>query len=136
MNYKGYCLWADDIPNAKAPHYIVIASKKNEEGFVLVLAISSIKYNQDGSSKYYDTACKVNIGDITDNDGNNIITKPSFVRYQYAVEMHQDAIFTKQIKRKYRYKSKLSDDLLKRIQNGAKISTELEPRFRKYFDFF
>ena len=22
MDYKGYCLWADDVPNPKAPHYI------------------------------------------------------------------------------------------------------------------
>ena len=29
MNYKGYCLWASDVPNANAPHYIVIVSDKD-----------------------------------------------------------------------------------------------------------
>ena len=31
---------------------------------------------------------------------------------------------------------KISEELLKRIQDGAKISEDLEPRFQKYFDFF
>ena len=45
-------------------------------------------------------------------------------------------ILSKQFSDKYRYKCKISDDLLKRIQNGAKTSQELELRFQKYFDFF
>lgn len=136
MDYKGYCLWADDIPDSLALHYIVIASSENEDGNVLVLAISSIKYNSDGTPKYYDKACEINIGDIIDDAGNSIITKPSFIRYQYAVEMLSTSIFTKQISCRYKYKSKISDVLLKKIQYGATISAELEPRFRKYFNFF
>lgn len=136
MDYKGYCLWADDIPDTTAPHYIVIASSEDENGYVLVLAISSIKYRSDGSPKYYDPACVLNAGDIVDDTGKNVITKPSFVRYQYAVEMLPQAIFAKQLGRCYRYQCKISAALLKRIQDGARISAELEPRFRKYFDLF
>ena len=45
-------------------------------------------------------------------------------------------ILSKQFDDKYRYKCKISEELLKRIQDGAKISEDLEPRFQKYFDFF
>lgn len=136
MNYKGYCLWADDVPDEKAPHYIVISSDEDEDGNVLVLAISSIKYNIDGTPKYYDKACPINIGDIIDCNGKNIITKPSFIRYQYAVELPSALILEKQLNNKYKYKSKISEELLKRIQDGSKISLELEPRLKKYFKYF
>lgn len=136
MDYKGYCLWADDIPNTDAPHYIVIASSENPEGKVLVVAISSIKYRENGSEKYYDKACILSENDIIDDKGNNVLSRPSFIRYEYAVEIVHKDLLKKQFNNHYRYKCKISDDLLKRIQDGAKISQELEPRFCKYFNFF
>ncbi len=136
VNYKGYCLWADDIPDPLAPHYIVVTSDSNPEGLMLVCVISSIKYKPDGTPKYHDTACLIHPGEITDESGRSIITKPSFVRYQYACEMESNDILLKQLSGKYKYKCKISDALLKRIQDGAKISLELEPRFKKYFDYF
>ena len=87
MNYKGYCLWADDVPNPKAPHYIVITSSANPDDMVMVVAISSIKYKYDGSEKYYDKSCVLSVGDIVDDKGNSILTKPSFIRYEYAIDM-------------------------------------------------
>lgn len=136
VNYKGYCLWADDVPDPLAPHYIVITSDLNPAGLVLVCAISSVKYKLDGTAKYHDTACLIHPGDILDEQGRSVITKPSFVRYQYACEMESNELLLKQLAGKYKYKCKISDELLKRIQDGAKISVELEPRFRKYFDYF
>ena len=136
MDYKGYCLWADDVPNPEAPHYIVITSSENPDGLVLVVAISSIKYRADGSEKYYDKACVLNIGDIVDDSGRSIITKPSFIRYEYAIEMKSQDILSKQFTNQYKYKCKISEELLHRIQDGAKTSQELEPRFQRFFDFF
>ena len=136
MDYKGYCLWADDVPNPEAPHYIVITSSANHDDMVMVVAISSIKYKTDGSEKYHDKACLLFASDIVDDNGKSIITKPSFIRYEYAIDMKTKDILSKQFSDKYRYKCKISDELLKRIQNGAKTSQELEPRFQKYFDFF
>ena len=105
MKYKGYCLWADDIPTPEAPHYIVVVSEENPENQVLVVAISSIKY-VNGKEKYYDKACTINVGDILDEKGNSIIKKPSFIRYQYATELSTDILLTKQISRIYQYKTK------------------------------
>ena len=136
MDYKGYCLWADDIPNSFSPHYIVITSSENPEGMVLVVAISSIKYKKDGSEKYYDKSCILTVTDIIDENGKSILTKPSFIRYEYAQEIKSNQLLTKQFANQYKYKCKISDELLKRIQDGAKQSQELQPRFFKYFDLF
>ena len=136
MDYKGYCLWADDVPNPEAPHYIVITSSANPNDMVMVVAISSIKYKTDGAEKYHDKACLLSVGDIVDDKGRPIITKPSFIRYEYAIDVRTKDILSKQFGNKYRYKCKISEELLKRIQDGAKISEDLEPRFQKYFDFF
>lgn len=136
MDYKGYCLWADDVPNSGAPHYIVITSSADPNDMVMIVAISSIKYKADGSEKYHDKACLLSVGDIVDDNGKSIITKPSFIRYEYAIDRKKQDILSKQFAAKYQYRCKISDELLKRIQDGAKISQELEPRFQKYFDFF
>ena len=108
----------------------------NPDDMVMVVAISSIKYKTDGTEKYHDKACLLSVGDIVDDKGRTVITKPSFVRYEYTVDMKTKDILSKQFDDKYRYKCKISEELLKRIQDGAKISEDLEPRFQKYFDFF
>lgn len=136
MDYKGYCLWADDVPNPEAPHYIVVTSSTNPDDMVMVVAISSIKYRGDGTEKYHDTSCLLSVGEILDDKGNSIITKPSFIRYEYAIDMKAKDILSKQFANNYRYKCKISEELLKRIQIGATVSEELEPRFQKYFDYF
>ena len=73
---------------------------------------------------------------IVDENGKNIITKPSFVRYQYTTELNVDTLLMKQVSSIYKYKTKISDELLKRIQLGAQKSLELEPRWKKYFNLF
>lgn len=136
MNCKGYCLWASDVPNPEAPHFIVIISSENEDRKVLVVAISSIKFKSDGTTKYYDKACVLSPEDITDEKGKQILSVPSYVRYEYAMEIASEDIMDKQLNRLYRYKCKVSEELLLKIQEGAKISLELEDRFKKYFSLF
>lgn len=51
MDYRGYCLWAPDIPSVDAPHFVVVSSSKNPQQQYLVVAISSIKYNDMGKAK-------------------------------------------------------------------------------------
>jgi hypothetical protein len=136
MDYKGYCLWANDVPSSDAPHYIVITSSSDPHNMVMVVVISSIKYKSDGTEKYHDKSCLLSVDDIVDDTGKKILTKPSFIRYEYTVDMNSKTILDKQFSDTYRYKCKISDALLKRIQEGAKNSQELEPRFQKYFDFF
>ena len=138
MDYKGYCFWASDIPDPEAPHYIVITSSANPESYVLVVVISSIKYKDEEGTvpKYYDKACELNVGDIVDDKGRSLIIKPSFVRYEWSQEIKEETLMLKQFQSAYKYKCKISDELLKRIQEGAKKSEELEERFKKYFPYF
>ena len=136
IDYKGYCLWADDIPSVEAPHYIVVTSSADPDGYVLIVALSSIKYKTDGTPKYYDSACEIHVGDILNDQGESLIKKPSYVRYEYAVAISQKKLFEKQITQRYKYRCKISDELLLKIQKGARMTKELQPRFKKFFDFF
>jgi len=136
MNYKGYCLWASDIPNANAPHYIVIVSDTNLKQECLVVAISSIKYRADGTPKYYDKSCELSVDDIVDDNGNNVLTKPSFMRYEYSTAISSSELFMKQVFAKYTYKCKITNQLLQRIQKGAMISKDLPEVFHEFFEYF
>ncbi len=133
---KGCCYWTDDIPSEEAPHYIVIASDTLPEGLVLVVAISSIKYNEKGERKFYDSACELSIDDIKTDSGENVLCRLSYVRYQYSVEMYEKDIIERAFSGRYQFKCRVSDELLKRIQEGALKSRELPSRYKKkYFGF-
>lgn len=133
---KGCCYWTDDIPSEEAPHYIIISSDTLSDGLVLVVAISSIKYNERGEKKFYDTACELSVDDIKTESGECVLTKASFVRYQYALELYEKDIIERTFSGRYQFKCRISDDLLKRIQDGAIKSRELSPRYKKkYFSF-
>lgn len=78
------CLFFSDIPNREHPHFAVIVFELDNR--VLIIPISSIKFNENGKMsydnrkcKYYDPSCV-----ITEKDIPEVITKPSFVRYQWA----------------------------------------------------
>lgn len=136
MNYKGYCLWASDVPNPSAPHYIVIISDKDPENKYLVVAVSSIKYKEDATPKYYDPACVLSVDDIVNENGQKVLSKASFVRYEYSVALNANDLFMKQIFSVYQYKCKISDQLLQKIQYGATVSRELPARFKRFFEYF
>lgn len=142
MRCKGVCFFAD-VPNAEAPHYIVIASDINADDEMLVIPISSIKFQENGrysyngqACKYYDDACTFDVGEITADDGRGVIIKPSFARYEWAKAVKQSDVVKKQLAQSFRYKCTVSDEILRRIQNGAKTSKELPPIFRKFFEVF
>lgn len=145
MDLSGYCFWAKNYPEEDSTsHYIVIASNTNAEGKALVVPISSVKfldcysrYKLDGKfCKRYDEACVIRENEITKStNGNSLITKPSFIRYDWAKEVDIAKILENKDEN-LKLKNTISPDLLKRIQDGAKISEELEPRFEKYFHLF
>lgn len=138
MMLKGTLFWAEDIPAEGVPHFAVIVSQENEHGEVLIIPISSIKFSKTGQMeyngqrcKYYDNACV-----ITPEDIPGIIKKPSFARYQYATVSSNFEFLKKQLQSIFKYKGNVSEELLIRIQNGAKISKEIPERYKKFFDFF
>jgi hypothetical protein len=132
MDFNGTCFLADDVPlNSTIPHFIVIFSKTLPNNKVLLVPISSIK-----PDKYYDKACVLNENDIIDENGKSILSKPSFVRYQWAQESDIRSIMDKKFNGMYRYQCKIANSVLLKIQDGAKKSKELKPYLKKYFDFF
>ena len=44
MDYKGYCLWASDVPAIGVPHYVIVSSGRDDDDNYLIVAIYSIKY--------------------------------------------------------------------------------------------
>ena len=101
------------------------------DGKVMILPISSIKPH-----KYHDTSCEFVVDEIKDDNNRNLLSKPSYIRYNAAREISATTILGKQVQNIYRYKCRLSEDVLRKIQNGTKQSDELAPYFQKYFDFF
>lgn len=136
IDFRGGFYWSDDVPNKTSPHFIVIASNTNKDGKVLVIPLSSVKTDDFGQEKFYDKSCIVFPPDILDDNGNTILSKKSFVRYQYATEMDAQKILQSAVSGSYKYHTTVKKELLIKIQDGAKISDELEPRFRKYFELF
>ena len=142
MKCKGVCFFAS-VPNAEAPHYIVIASDADLNGEMLLIPISSIKFSDHSRfsykgepCKYYDDACTFDVGDIKADNGRDVIVKPSFARYEWAQAIGQSSLLAKQVKGDFSYKCAVSDEILKRIQDGAKKSKELAPVYKKFFDWF
>jgi hypothetical protein len=142
-NIKGCCFYATDFPEPNYPHIIVVISGVKSDGKVLFVPISSIKFVSGGKyeykgvpCKYYDDSCIFTGNEIVREDGRPILNKPSFARYQWANEIRPADIIKKQLDKIYKYRCIVNSDVLKSLQNGAKISDNLEPIFQKYFDFF
>lgn len=143
MPLKGVCFYGGDVPNANSPHFIVIISDRAPDNKVLLVPISSIKFNASSNfqykgipCKYYDDACVFDGTEIIADNGRPVLTKPSFARYEWALEVDAGLIFGKQLEGIYQYKCNVSETVLKRLQEGAKISQEIKPYFAKYFAYF
>lgn len=143
MDLKGVCFHGGDVPNCDFPHFIVLISDQNPEGKVLLVPISSIKFNasskyyyKDIPCKYYDDSCVFEGTEIKDDDGSFVLSKPSFARYEWANEVSASLVLQKQLQGIYKYKCKVSEEVLLRLQQGARKSKELRPYFAKYFEYF
>ena len=143
MNLKGVCFHGGDVPNADFPHFIVIMSDTSPEGKVLLVPLSSIKFHSNSNfryknipCKYYDNACVFDGTEIKDEDGRFVLSKPSFARYEWAQEIDSSEILQKQLHGIYKYKCNVSCEVLKKLQQGARISKEIKPYFSKYFAYF
>ncbi|MDR2100116.1 MAG: hypothetical protein LBP40_04725 [Campylobacteraceae bacterium] len=143
MDFNGCCFFASDEPNVNFPHFIVIISSSNPEGNALLVPISSIKFEATGAykykgkpCKYYDDACVLEQTDIVTDNEEQVLNKPSFMRYEWAKEINVNTVLIKKFSKIYDYKCKISQNVLGKIQNGAKNSKELKPAYKKYFEYF
>lgn len=102
-------------------HRCFIISDISSENKYLAVNVSSV-YSDDG----YDNACI-----ITENDLAKFIYKRPFIYYRYADEVDCEIILDDKTTI-----YTITDDLLKKIQNGAKISKFFPRKYKKYFDLF
>lgn len=139
MNIKGTCYFS----KLHNEHIIVIISDKNKHNQVLLIPLSSIKFIENGKHEYnnkkcmpYDSACTLNTGDIISEKGVNVITRPTYALYKRAEEININTLNLSQLNGILEYRCKVDNSILKQLQNGAKLSHNLQERFYKYFDLF
>lgn len=139
MNIKGTCYFSK-IHNK---HVIVVISDTSKDNKALIIPLSSIKFSENGNYIYngrkcnrYDDSCTLDSDDIIANNGQNVLNRPTFALYKLADEMVINEINLSQIKSLLEYRCIVSNDVLKKLQDGAKKSDRLEERFYKYFDLF
>ena len=102
-------------------HRCFVISDISSDNKHLAVNISSI-YNDNG----YDTACI-----ITENEFNPHIYKKSFIYYRYAMEIDSEIVLNDDSSVII-----IPDNLLNKIQNGAKKSKFFPRRYKKYFALF
>lgn len=102
-------------------HRCFIISDISSENMHLAVNISSI-YNDKG----YDTSCI-----ITDKEFTPYIYNKSFVYYKYAMEIDNEIILNDNT-----CIIVIPDNLLNKIQHGAKTSKFFPRRLKKYFALF
>jgi hypothetical protein len=120
----GIAFWRKD-EDSPTFHLRFVITDPDVDGMVLVVGMSTVR----GTGRE-DLSCVLQPGDHPSVD------HPSLVRYDRAIEIS----FMKLIQEKLRGEITLVDNLppnvTRRIQEGARKSTALRQKFRKYFPLF
>ncbi len=106
-------------------HLKIVISDPDAEDMVLVVSVSSI------TQKYrYDDSCELNAED------HPWIKHQSFIAYQHCTELNRTRILNEHFHGEIIMKEDITDELLRRIQDGAKKTKFLALKYKKYFQFF
>ena len=139
INIKGACYFSH-IHNK---HIIVILSSINENNKALIVPLSSIKFRENGKDSYnnqpcsfYDHSCVLEHSDIISHTNKPVLDRPTFAMYKLADELTITDITKYQINGKLEYRGFVTENVLKKLQNGAKNTEYLEKYLFKYFNFF
>lgn len=103
-------------------NHIVIASAKKDNKF-LILSITSGNF---------DKSCQIEPNELIDNNNQEILNHTSYICYKYAFEFESYKTYEK-FRKEYEYRCKITPELLKKIQEGARKSQYLQYKFKKYF---
>ena len=99
MIIKGTCYFSH-IHNQ---HVIVIISETDENGYALLVPLSSIKFHNKPCS-FYDHSCVLESSDIISHKNKPVLTKPTFAMYQLASKISVSDITKYQIDGKLEYR--------------------------------
>lgn len=106
-------------------HLKIVITDPDPENMVLVVSVASIT-----GTYTHDNSCELSVGD------HPWIKHPSFIAYRYCNDLNQTKILQEHLRGEILLKDDISDELLERIQAGAKKTKFLAPKFRKYFQYF
>jgi hypothetical protein len=138
----GCCFYAPDVPDTNCPHFIVVIASNAKTGKAVIVPISSIKFVEGGSfrykdkpCKYYDSACILDEADIIADDGRQVLSKPSFMRYEWAREAPTREIITNKLAKVYNYKCMVSPEVLQKMREGFRTTKEVPKNVKASIDY-
>lgn len=105
-------------------HLRIVITDSNEQNEFLTVAVDTLR------SSSQDKSCIIEQGE------HPFIKTRSFVNYHYARVLNFTQVFNGLQKGVFIRKEDVSEELLKRIQDGAKKSNRLNRKFKIWFEFF
>jgi len=125
-NAKKKTFWKLDGNGIK--HLRFIISDIDPDGNILVVNMTTIP--TEFKNNYYDKSCILNKGE------HPKIKHKSYIKYSKAEEINFECLTKMNLKKIIVFKEDINNELLLKIQNGARSSKFLAKKFRKYFEYF
>jgi len=111
----------DDGPNK---HLRIVITDHDPDDNVLVVHITTyFRQSQDPSC-------------ILDKGDHHCINRPSCVRYDKAIELNRNKVLRDGLNRIITSAGTVSDEVLKKLQDGAQKTSALPRKFNRYFQYF
>lgn len=105
-------------------HLNIVITDANSENEYLVVPVDSLKFD------FQDRSCVLHPGD------HSFIQHESFVNYKYARVISYIQLFNGLNKGLFIRKEDIAEDVLLRIQEGAKKTKNLKTEFKVWFELF
>ncbi|MES0492072.1 MAG: hypothetical protein ABUK01_18940 [Leptospirales bacterium] len=115
----------DDKNNTIVKHLRFIITEPDPEQNILAVNLTTLR-----NTGREDMSCIILPGE------HSFIRKESYIAYKYAEELSIIKILQQSMESSIIFMEDINQDLLIRVQNGAKISLLLPVKFRKYFEHF
>lgn len=105
-------------------HLRIVITDANKDSEFLTVPVDTLR------SEYQDKSCIINVGD------HSFIKHKSFVNYKFAAVLTFQQIFNGLHQGLLISKEDVTEEVLKRIQEGAKKSPNLDNKYKIWFDLF
>lgn len=105
-------------------HLRIVITESNERNEFLTIPVDTLR------NRTQDTSCVIEPGE------HDFIKTHSFANYYYAKVLNFAQVFNGIQRGLLIRKSDVSDELLKKIQEGAKNTLHLNSELKEWFDFF
>ena len=120
---KKTTFWRKD--SSPKPHLNFVISDPDVDGEMLIVNMTSV--HDTGRE---DLSCELYPGD------HHCITLKSYIRYKDPLVLNSFELVKAKFSGLYEFENEISDDVLMRIQEGARKSLALPEKFKSFFDYF